>query len=56
MEEIVKVKNDHKVLSVRLPKIFINHHRLKRTDYLVWRFDKKNKLTLEPLKKGESKG
>ena len=52
MREIVKVKNDHRVLSVRLPKVFINHHRITRFDYLEWRFDKKNKLTLEPVKKG----
>lgn len=53
MQEIVKVKNDHGVLSVRLPKIFINLNNIKRTDYVVWRIDAKYNLTLETLKKGE---
>jgi len=54
MREIVKIKNEHGVLSVRIPRTFIKQHNLGPRDYLIWDTDRYGLLRLKPIK-GELK-
>lgn len=52
MRELVKVKHDHGILSVKLPKTFIREHKITRRDYVEFFTDKHGYLKLKPLKLG----
>lgn len=56
MREITKVKHDHGILSVKLPKTFIREHNLTRRDYVEFFTDKNGFLKLKPLKLGVKRG
>jgi len=52
MKEIVKVKNDHGVLSIRIPQEFIRAKGITRRDSLVWVHNRKGDLVLKTLMEG----
>jgi len=52
LKEIVKVKNDHGVLSVRIPIDYVRAKGITRKDSLVWVHNRAGDLVLKTLKEG----
>lgn len=46
MEEMVRVKKDHNVLSVRLPRWFVKESKLEPQDWMIWSSTKGGNLVL----------
>jgi len=56
MREIVKTRNDHGVLYVKLPLAFVREKKITHRAYLEWGMDKVGNLTLKPLKLEDKHG
>jgi hypothetical protein len=50
MGEIVRVKHDHGVLSVRLPKSYIMEKGISRSEYMVWSSTPAGNISIKPLR------
>jgi len=48
--EMVKIKYDNGVMSIRLPKWYAKEKNLTRHDYMVWKKNAGGNLSIRPLK------
>jgi hypothetical protein len=51
MKEIVKVRDEHGTLYIRIPRSFIREHGINKRSYCLWYTDRQGFIKLKPLNK-----